>query len=372
MVQSWQRLSYFDKGKRLILRGVHLVIELHKLTIVIQFLMVLTLLLSGLPVIAGDDIPWSFETDSRVIAIGDLHGDLDSLKQILLENKVIDRQGKWISGADHLVLNGDLVNLGPKSFELLNFVMDLEKQASMAGGKVHAILGNHEVMLATGKFNLLSPQDKKAFADFAAPGLPYSSENLFAALTGNSIYAKWFRSRNSIIRINRQIFVHAGLDTWILNSDPGQINYLVREWLKRSQMTLSPQPMGRLDPPPPPETKKLIEPGSGPSGTTALNDEKNERGYPKPFLSVEVLDLILRQLNADSIAVGHIQTHDQRISMLHSRYGSRVIQLDTGISEAEKGRLSALIMKGSNLKSWHQDRKLISEMKSCTTAVKAQ
>ncbi len=372
MVQSWQRLSYFDKGKRLILRGVHLVIELHQLTLVIQFLIVLSLMLSGLPVLAGDDIPWSFETDSRVIAIGDLHGDLDSLKQILVENKVIDRQGKWISGTDHLVLNGDLVNLGPKSFELLNFVMELEKQASLSRGKVHAILGNHEVMLATGKFNLLSPQDKKAFAEFAAPGAPYSSESLFAALTGDSLYAKWLRSRNSIIRINRQIFVHAGLDTWMLNSDPGQINYLVRAWLKRSQMTLSPEPMGRLDPPPPPETKKLIEIGSGPGGTSALNDPINENGSAKPAMSVEILDLILRQLNADSIAVGHIQTHDQLISLLHSRYGSRVIQLDTGISEAEKGRLSALIMQGSSLKSWHLDRKLISAIKSCTTAVKAQ
>lgn len=338
----------------------------------IQILIVLNLMLSGMPVIAGDDIPWSFQTDSRVIAIGDLHGDLDSLKQILIENKVIDHKGRWISGSDHLVLNGDLVNLGPQSFELLNFVMELEKQATAKRGKVHTILGNHEVMLATGKFNLLSPQDKKAFAGFVAPGLPYSSENLYAALTGHSLYAQWFRSLNSIIRINRQIFVHAGLDSWMLNSDPEKINSLVRAWLKHSQMTLSPEPVGNIEPPPPRETKILIEPGSGPGGTSALNDPKNERGALKPAMSVEVLDLILRQLNADSIAVGHIQTHDQRISLQHSLYGSRVIQLDTGISEAEKGRLSALILQGADLKSWHQDRKLISTIKSCTTAVKAQ
>ncbi len=329
-------------------------------------------MLSGLPVIAGDDIPWSFETDSRVIAIGDLHGDLDSLKQILLENKVIDRKGKWISGSDHLVLNGDLVNLGPQSFGLLNFVMDLEKQALASRGKVHAILGNHEVMLATGKFNLLSLQDKKAFAEFAAPGTPYSSENLYAALTGNSQYASWLRSQNSIIRINRQIFVHAGLDTWMLNSDPAQINDHVRAWLKHFQMTLSPEPVGKFDPPPPLETKKLIEPGSGPGGTSALNDEKNEKGLIKPAMPIEVLELILRQLNADSIAVGHIQTHDQRISLRHSRYNTRVIQLDTGISEAEKGRLSALTFHGTSIKSWHQDRDLISPIKSCTKAVNAQ
>lgn len=329
-------------------------------------------MLCGRLVIANDDIPWSFQTNSRVIAVGDLHGDLNSLKHILLENGVIDQKGQWISGADHLVLNGDLVNLGPQSFELLNFVMNLEKQAESKQGKVHVILGNHEVMLATGKYNLLSPQDKKAFAESVAPGQAYSSENLYVALTGHSRYAKWLRGLNSIIRINRRLFVHAGLDSWILNTDPGQINFLVRAWLTHSQMTLSPDPVGLIQSPPPQETKKLIEPGSGPGGTSAMNDEKNERGAIKPTLSVEVLDLMLRQLNVDSIAVGHIQTHDQQISTNHSRYGSRVIQLDTGISEAEKGRLSALIIQGNDLQSWHQDRKLISVIKSCTKAVKAQ
>lgn len=308
-----------------------------------------------LPILEGDGIPWTFDTQARVTAIGDLHGDLAALKSILLKNNFIDSRGTWIAGYDHLVLNGDLVNLGPDSFGMINFVMKLETEAFASGGKVHVIIGNHEVMLATGKFNRLSQSDKQKFADTQAPGENYSSENLYKAFTGDSQYAKWLRSLNSIIRINNLVFVHAGLDAWALDYSPEEINSTIRAWLKYYQMKLSPDPTGVIQSPPK-HSEFFILPGQGPMGTGSMNDEKNEKGSIKSSLSVDIVDRILAQLNASSIVVGHMKTYNNQISQNHSQYGSRLIQLDTGISEVEGGSLSALNIKNNILSSWHLER----------------
>jgi len=299
------------------------------------------------------------------MAVGDLHGDLEALKQILLQNKFINSDGLWIAGSDHLVLIGDLVNLGPDSFGILNFVMNLEQQALSKGGRLHVVLGNHEVMLATGKFNKLSLQDKHRFAETQAPGEAYSSENLYKAFTADSIYAKWLRSLNSIIKINNQLFVHAGLDTWALDYDPLLINSTVRAWLKYYQMKLSPDAVGFFNSPPK-ETEFFILPGQGPMGTGALNDEKNEQGPIKPTLSVHQLEQILNHLDADSVVVGHMKTHNNLVSVNHSLYSSKVIQLDTGISEIENGNLSSLVLQNGKKTTWHHER----QIKSCSGTVR--
>jgi hypothetical protein len=82
------------------------------------------------PTVASDGIPWDVQpAPPRVVAVGDVHGDLESLANILLERAVIDVEGRWIAGNAHLVLLGDLVGGNKYSRLLLNFVMRLEKRS---------------------------------------------------------------------------------------------------------------------------------------------------------------------------------------------------------------------------------------------------
>lgn len=65
--------------------------------------------------------------------IGDVHGQYDGLRHLLAKIK-------YKKGRDELWFVGDLVNRGPKSLEVLRFVVGLGKQAKV-------VLGNHDFSL---------------------------------------------------------------------------------------------------------------------------------------------------------------------------------------------------------------------------------
>jgi hypothetical protein len=54
------------------------------------------------------------ELPKRIVAIGDIHGDLESLFRILLDANVIDISGRWIAVDTFLVQTGDIFDKGRK------------------------------------------------------------------------------------------------------------------------------------------------------------------------------------------------------------------------------------------------------------------
>jgi bis(5'-nucleosyl)-tetraphosphatase (symmetrical) len=68
-------------------------------------------------------------TDSRIIFIGDVHGCYEELKLLLKKTKYKD-------GKDRLIFLGDLINKGPYSIEVVDFVRS---------GNHECIMGNHEL-----------------------------------------------------------------------------------------------------------------------------------------------------------------------------------------------------------------------------------
>src|SRR6476661_7677855 len=82
----------------------------------------------------------------RIVAVGDVHGDLAQFVAVLRTANIIDRDNNWTGGKAHLVQDGDLFDRGPESKKLVEFLTKLEKQAKAAGGEVHCLIGNHETM----------------------------------------------------------------------------------------------------------------------------------------------------------------------------------------------------------------------------------
>ena len=75
----------------------------------------------------------------RVYAIGDIHGRLDLLDELLAK---IDRDNEERGPADtHLVFLGDLIDRGPDSRGVIDRAMQL---AEAGGERVHFLMGNHE------------------------------------------------------------------------------------------------------------------------------------------------------------------------------------------------------------------------------------
>jgi hypothetical protein len=83
--------------------------------------------------------------------LGDIHGELDKMIGLLRGAKLINASGAWIGGDAHLYFLGDYVDRGPDGLGVIDCVMRLQIEAVMSGGRVEALLGNHDVMMLAAK-----------------------------------------------------------------------------------------------------------------------------------------------------------------------------------------------------------------------------
>lgn len=97
---------------------------------------------------------------SRHIIIGDVHGELKGLLELLCHSGLVDKHGNWIGTDSVLVQTGDVIDRGPYSRESVEFLRRLQAQAPENGGRVVRLCGNHELMLLQGNYyfaNFLEP-----------------------------------------------------------------------------------------------------------------------------------------------------------------------------------------------------------------------
>jgi hypothetical protein len=107
--------------------------------------------------------PCQFNNVDRIVAVGDVHGAYDRFVEILRVANVIDERLRWIGGRTHLVQLGDVVDRGPDSLKALDLLDGLQREAQRAGGAVHQLLGNHEVMRMLGDLRYTVPGEYAAF-----------------------------------------------------------------------------------------------------------------------------------------------------------------------------------------------------------------
>ena len=161
----------------------------------------------------------------RLVAIGDVHGGLENFTAILKRAGLIDDQQRWAAGKTIFVQTGDLTDRGAGMKAVLDLMMALEGQAKSAGGRVHALLGNHEVMNMVGETRDGSPEIFASFGGEAATREAFGPQGR---------YGKWLRSKPVIADVDDTVFMHAGVDPAFSDSSLNEINQRVRreinEW----------------------------------------------------------------------------------------------------------------------------------------------
>jgi len=172
-----------------------------------------------------DSDPSLYQDVSKVLAIGDIHGHYCALAEYLKINEIVDEELNWTWGDGHVVFLGDVFDRGNEVTESLWFIYNLDMQAREQGGRVHMLLGNHEVMVMSNdtrylnrKYELFSNYFSRDYADF---------------FSMNSVLGHWLRTRNTIVKINDNIFSHAGISPAIHNRKLSihTINNVLREYL---------------------------------------------------------------------------------------------------------------------------------------------
>ena len=164
--------------------------------------------------------PSTLTNIKRIIAIGDIHGDFNSLLSALYHGKVIDRNGNWTTDPKYkktvVIQVGDLLDKGGRKIELntnlnpdddewkiLIFMQYLNNQALQSGGGVYLLLGNHELMNIKGDLRYTSQNTNIIFG-----GLQ-NRKTLF--MRGSVLAKKLACMTNSVMKINDWVFVHAGI-----------------------------------------------------------------------------------------------------------------------------------------------------------------
>jgi hypothetical protein len=339
---------------------------------------------------AGTQSPQArFDGVARVIVVGDVHGAHSALVEILAATGVIDAEAHWTGGATHLVSLGDLLDRGPEARAALDLLMRLQDEATAQGGRVHVVLGNHEVMNLMGDLRYLTAPDYAAFAAEetetlrAAAYLSYASRREVAdeatlalfdetyprgyfarqqAMSADGTYGAWLLSLPAIVVINDTAFVHAGLPPLVAETSLEELNAAVATKLRRylelreELANAGVLPVGDMT-----RDREIAQAALASANELAAGireflelGESPELGsdgplwyrgsvYCKPLLERPILEAALEQLAVARVAVGHTPTSDRRA---HSLYDGKLLMLDTGMLAAYyNGRPTALVIE---------------------------
>ncbi|KAJ8600274.1 hypothetical protein CTAYLR_000641 [Chrysophaeum taylorii] len=95
---------------------------------------------------------------SRIVAVGDVHGDLRALRACLRVAGVVDRDGGWATDHALVVSTGDVLDGGGEDWKCLKYLRSLQETARRQGGDVVLTLGNHECLNLQGNLASVAPQ----------------------------------------------------------------------------------------------------------------------------------------------------------------------------------------------------------------------
>lgn len=165
-----------------------------------------------------------FPKVKNMVVLSDIEGNFNALRKLLQANKVIDEDLNWTFGDGNLVLVGDFFDRGLQVTEVLWLIYYLEDKAKAAGGYVHFILGNHEIMNLSGDLRYVQ---QKYFDNAALLHQKYQS-----LYDENSELGRWLRTKNIVEKIGDVMFMHGGISGNInrMNILVADINKLARPY----------------------------------------------------------------------------------------------------------------------------------------------
>ncbi|MXX78901.1 MAG: hypothetical protein F4Z33_08095 [Gemmatimonadales bacterium] len=165
-----------------------------------------------------------------VFVFGDVHGEFDRVVSLLGQAGLIDAELRWTGGDAVVAFLGDLFDRGNDVTRLLWFVYGLEREAMAAGGRVVALLGNHEAMVLTGDLRYVAPKEQTIGE---LHGMPY--EALFDPET--SILGSWIAAKPALVRLDDLLFAHGGVSPAYVDSSLEEYQDTLRTFIAEPLFT---------------------------------------------------------------------------------------------------------------------------------------
>jgi hypothetical protein len=191
------------------------------------------------PAVEQLDLPTRYPPAQRIVAIGDLHGDLAATRTALRIAGAIDEHDDWVGGTMVVVQTGDQLDRGDDELEILDLLDALTAQAQTAGGAVHVLNGNHELMNVKQDLRYVT---LGGFLDFLPTPVADPEavdpqtvvdavhERLRACRPGKA-FAKRLLHRNVITIVGDTVFVHGGVLPHVVDYGIERLNQETRAWI---------------------------------------------------------------------------------------------------------------------------------------------
>lgn len=105
------------------------------------------------------------KTKPVVIAVGDIHGELEGFTHILHHERLADKSSNWKAKNTILVQLGDVIDRGQFGMEVYEMLDGFTHQSKKFKSKVIRLMGNHELEILRGNYFLtnISPDKISAF-----------------------------------------------------------------------------------------------------------------------------------------------------------------------------------------------------------------
>lgn len=175
---------------------------------------------------------------SSVIAVGDVHGDVDALRRTLAGAGVINAADEWIAADTVLVFTGDLLDRGTSEPQVMALVRALQASAPQANGMVLVALGNHEIMNVAGDYRYVAEAGWAGWdagpiaeGDPRLTNVPDFARQRVAAFQPGGTEARWLATLPVFLRVDDSLFVHGGAHDEHVEYGLQRLNREVSQWM---------------------------------------------------------------------------------------------------------------------------------------------
>lgn len=295
----------------------------------------------------------------RIVAVGDMHGDLTKARHALEIAGVLSSDGHdyWTGGTTVLVQLGDILDRGEDEIAIMSLLRSLSLQAEINGGAVFQVNGNHETMNVEGDFRFA---DIGAF-DEAEDFIEYSNEHRG---DWNTAFIEWIKecqkwkarrkrpasgwtpwnliemqkrtmARSSLFRpggqlacelarhgvvlkVNDWIFCHGGLLPHHVNYGIKQMNNEVARWMRGDN-----NKNGMLE-----EMPFIATRGYDSVVWSRLYSQEILDDESESYEICDILEAVLDSVNAKGMVVGHTP---QTVGA-NSKCNNKIWRIDVGMS----------------------------------------
>jgi len=309
------------------------------------------------------DVMTDLEAGRRIVTFGDVHGDIDALKNFLVTAQIMDESSSveepvWSGGDTICVQVGDILDRGDDELACFRLLTSLSRQAREAGGELIMLYGNHEALNCVGLFQYANPGGNYEFEHEVGVSIDSAlGSNRWRLMYAGNQPSRWaafepggllaenlLANMKVAVVVGRTVFVHAGLTAshvreygsietmnqaaadWVLHQHHGENDY-EGHYDTVAQVVESAQKRARG------ATKKMpncLGGGSGEGSPVWMRDYSSPNdGVPKSPKAQQLIDEALEEVGygVQRMVMGHTPQH-----RINAALKGRAWRVDVGAS----------------------------------------